>query len=499
MQNMQLFDCAVSVVCDGDNRDAKVTIEKTGAELNVFLTAAESRPCFVRLCWTFQSDGNLRVLGDAFERSYGDLGFCRLRDNTRWMPWYFLATDGAVHWCFGVKTQPNAFVSFYYNESGLTATLDCRNGGCGVQLGGRKLLLASFELQNYTDCTAFDALHRFCKTLCDRPLLPKAMVYGGNNWYYAYGESDYATILSDAKLQAALAGGIENRPFMVADDGWQQNRCAGPWLPNEKFPDMRRLADEMRSVGVRPGLWIRPLETEDPAVPDNWRLCRGGKRVCLDPSVPGVQNLLREDLRRICGWGYELLKYDFTTYDLFGAWGKDLGETITGETGWHFFDQSKTGAEIVKDLYRLILEESGDMLLIGCNTVSHLCAGLVHLNRTGDDTSGKDWARTRQMGVNTLAFRLAQNGAFYLVDADCVGILGDRIPWEKNRQWLDLLSKSGTALFVSCNKADNAQTRDLRAAFLAAQQPHTLEPLDWMDTKLPARWLIDGETVNYAW
>lgn len=499
MKNMQLQNYTLLVECDGENRDAQVTIEATGDGLNVFLTATESRPCFVRLCWTFKSDGDLQVLGDAFERSYGDLGFRRLRDNARWMPWYFLATDGTAHWCFGVKTQPNAFVSFYYHESGLTATLDCRCGGCGVRLCGRKLLLASFVLRQYEDCTAFDALHRFCKTLCDRPLLPQTMIYGGNNWYYAYGESDYETILSDAKLQSSLADGIENRPFMVVDDGWQQNRCVGPWLPNEKFPDMRRLADEVRSVGVRPGIWIRPLETKDPNVPERWKIERGGARTYLDPTVPGVQDLLRSDLRRIRGWGYELLKYDFTTYDLFGDWGKDLGETITNETGWHFFDQSKTGAEIVKDLYRLILEESGDMLLIGCNTVSHLCAGLVHINRTGDDTSGKDWARTRKMGVNTLAFRLAQNGAFYLVDADCVGILGDHIPWDKNRQWLDLLSKSGTALFVSCNRADEQQTRDLRTAFLAAQQPHTIVPLDWTDTKLPQRWLIDGEPVTYVW
>ena len=499
MKNMQLQNYTICVECEGKNRDACVTTQEQDGILQVYLTAQESLPCFVRLHWAFKSDCNLQVLGDAFERSYGDLGVCRLQDNARWMPWYFLATDGTTHWCFGVKTQPNAFVSFYYDTTGLSATLDCRNGGCGVQLGGRKLLLASFVLKQYEGCSVFDALRSFCKTLCDRPLLPQTMIYGGNNWYYAYGESDYATIVSDAKLQAELAAGIENRPFMVVDDGWQQNRCVGPWLPNEKFPDMRRLADDMRRLGVRPGLWIRPLETKDPAVPDNWKIERGGARTYLDPTHPQVQALLRSDLQRIRGWGYELLKYDFTTYDLFGDWGKDLAETITNETGWHFFDQTKTGAEIVKDLYRLILEESGDMLLIGCNTVSHLCAGLVHLNRTGDDTSGKDWARTRTMGVNTLAFRLAQNGAFYMVDADCVGILESYIPWEKNRQWLDLLSKSGTALFVSCNQADDVQTRDLRAAFLAAQQPHTIEPLDWMDTKLPQRWLIDGEPTSYTW
>ena len=499
MKQMQLSACTVRVDCEGENRDAIATVKTENGALKVFLTAQESAPCFVRLHWTFASDGDLLVLGDAWERSYGELGFCRLKDNTRWMPWYFLATDKTTHWCCGVKTQPNAFVSFYYNESGLTATLDCRNGGCGVQLGGRTLELATVVLKQYAHTSAFDALCAFCKTLCDTPLLPQSMVYGGNNWYYAYGESDYETILSDARLQAALTDGISNRPFMVVDDGWQQNRCVGPWLPNEKFSDMRRLADDIRASGVRPGIWIRPLETKDPSVPDSWKIDRGGMRQYLDPTVPQVQSLLREDLRRIRSWGYELLKYDFTTYDLFGDWGKDLGETITNGTGWQFFDRSKTGAEIVKDLYRLILDECGDMLLIGCNTVSHLCAGLVHINRTGDDTSGKEWARTRKMGVNTLAFRLAQNGAFYLVDADCVGILEDLIPWEKNRQWLDLLSKSGTALFVSCNKADDMQMQDLKAAYLAAQQPHTMEPLDWMETKLPQRWQIDGEEVTYAW
>lgn len=87
-------------------------------------------------------------------------------------------------------------------------------------------------------------------------------------------------------------------------------------------------------------------------------------------------------------------------------------------------------------------------MIIGCNTIGHLGAGLMHLNRTGDDTSGRIWERTRRMGVNTLAFRLPQHNTFYHIDADCVGIFG-MIPWEKNRQWADVLAKSGTPLFVS--------------------------------------------------
>lgn len=48
-----------------------------------------------------------------------------------------------------------------------------------------------------------------------------------------------------------------------------------------------------------------------------------------------------------------------------------------------FYDTSKTTAEITLDLYRTIAEASGSSLLIGCNTVSHLAAGLFEIQRTG--------------------------------------------------------------------------------------------------------------------
>ncbi len=48
------------------------------------------------------------------------------------------------------------------------------------------------------------------------------------------------------------------------------------------------------------------------------------------------------------------------------------------------------------------------------------------------------------MGVNTLAFRLPQHGTLFTLDADMAGITED-VPWELNRQWLDVLARSGTA------------------------------------------------------
>ena len=230
------------------------------------------------------------------------------------------------------------------------------------------------------------------------------------------------------------------------------------------------------------------------------RIHRGRRRTYLDPTHPEVQSYIINDIQRIKSWGYELIKHDFSTYDLFGLFGGDMDERVTTVDNWHFYDKTKTNAEIVLDFYKLIKDNAGDMLIIGCNTFSHLSAGMVHIYRTGDDTSGNEWNRTRDMGVNTLAFRLAQNEAFYMCDADCVGIIEGKIPWEKNKQWLHLLSYSNTPLFVSCtDKISDEQKADLKTAYKVFNKEHNIKPLDIFTTKTPSLWEIDGEEITYKW
>ncbi len=106
------------------------------------------------------------------------------------------------------------------------------------------------------------------------------------------------------------------------------------------------------------------------------------------------------------------------------------------------------------------------------------------------------------MGVTTLAFRLPQNKAFYMVDADCVGILNDKTPWKKNRQWLHLLSVSNSPLFVSCtDEIEDECKKDLRMAYRAFNRevPHEIEPLGIYEEKIPSKWKIDGKIVEYNW
>jgi hypothetical protein len=108
------------------------------------------------------------------------------------------------------------------------------------------------------------------------------------------------------------------------------------------------------------------------------------------------------------------------------------------------------------------------------------------------------------MGVNALAARSIHDGIFYAADADCVGLAWDgAVDWSLNSQWLDLVSRSGTPLFVSWRRSlANAQVRSAmeKAFAVASQARSTAEPLDWMQTFRPQRWLFaDGSIQNYEW
>ena len=498
--NFDILNHSTKIICDGEAADTIIRTVKTENGFDLFVSAVSDRPKFIELHWSAPENDDILVLGDAWERSYGDLEFLSVSENDRYMPWYFIATNKKQSFCFGVKTGAKAFVCFRYDKDGITALVDVRNGGNGVHLNGRELCAASFVFEKYENGDVFLNLKDYCRKLCDNPILPGYRVYGGNNWYYAYGKSSYKQIVSDARVQAELSKGIDNKPFQVIDDCWQPKKCCGPWVPNRKFRDMKKLADEIKQMGVRPGIWVRLLRNKDRVIKSEMRILRGKKRQYLDPTHPAVQDYIRADIERIRQWGYELLKHDFTTADLFGDYGFSLTDRITKIDGWHFYDKTKTNAEIVLDLYGLIKEAAGDMLIIGCNTVSHLSAGMVHIYRTGDDTSGREWERTRKMGVNTLAFRLAQNEVFYMCDADCVGILKNYIPWEKNSQWLHLLSYSNTPLFISCSeKITNEQRNDIKQAYKVFNEPHSFKPVDVFGTRIPCEWEIDGKIIKYNW
>lgn len=458
----------------------------------------------VRLRWSVKVPEHWRILNDAWERSYGDLEW-RCMIGNRVLPWYFLAFDGHATHGYGVQTGAGAFAFWQVDPDGISLWLDVRNGGSAVQPGERSIdAVTIIAHRGSPGESAFDSAQRLCRKLCTSPRLPAAPVYGGNNWYYAYGQNCSATdILRDSALIAELGPGGSNPPCMVIDDGWTPVNTTGPWdRGNQRFPNMPGLAATMKTHGVRPGIWLRPLATTK-RVPESARLRPGADEHIgiLDPTVPENLEIVRQDIHRLTAeWGFELIKHDYTSFDLMGRWGYGMGTELT-DSGWHFADRSRTTAEIVFSLYKAIRQSAGNALIIGCNTFGHLSAGLFELQRTGDDTSGRDFARTRQMGGNTLAFRMPQHRSFFDLDADCAPIT-PQLPWKLASNWLDLLAQSGTALFVSPDpRAVRPETKAaIRRAFAAASKGRpSVQATDWMDTTTPARWQIGGNTVEFDW
>lgn len=490
--------------------DINVNLNQDNEHLAIFLTAQTSKVKWIKLRWNNLSwDKNVRFLGDAWERGYGDMEWKGMNPN-RFMPWYFCAKSEAKSVCYGVKVRPSAMCFWQVDSLGMTLFLDVRCGGSGVNLKGRVIKLADVIACEMRDCTSFEAMQEFCGQMCEDPILPKYPVYGSNNWYYAYGKSSESEILADCDYILNLTKDIENKPYMVIDDCWQEHHRlneynGGPWTKgNEKFPDMKALAEKLVQKGVRPGIWVRLLLNEDENIKNEWRLSHNN---CIDPTNPEALNYIKEDIKRICNWGYTLIKHDFSTFDLFGKWGFQMSPLVTDD-GWHFYDDSLTSAEVVKLLYKAILDASveasnGETLILGCNTIGHLGAGYMHINRTGDDTSGVDWERTRFMGVNTLAFRLPQHGKFYEIDADCVGIDGG-ISWSMNKQWADVLAQSGTPLFISVrpNILDETEKQELHEILkVASKQEYHVIPVDWEETTCPEHWQDKDHDIDckYQW
>jgi alpha-galactosidase len=489
---------------------AAVTLTATSAGLAVRVTCPAGPLTRVVLRWETAFPADTLFLGDHWERGYGDLQWRYLQPE-RVMPWYFAAHQASSDRTFmaGVMTQPAALCFWTVDGAGISLWLDFRNGGSPSLPGDREIAAATIvSLASAPEETPMAALTRFCRLLCPAPRLAAAPICGNNNWYYAYGNNfDTDAMRRDATFLAELASGHTNRPYCVIDAGWTPGTSCpgGPWTAGDavRFPDMPGLAADMKKLGVRPGIWMRP--TALMTVDDPRRLRAGpctAQEKPLDLTLPENLALIRDDVARIRSWGYELIKHDFSTFDVFAKWGFEMGAELT-DAGWHFADQSLTNAEIILRLYRTLREGAGDAVLLGCNSIGHLGAGLFEIQRTGDDTSGLIWERTRRMGVNTLAFRLPQHGTFFASDPDCAAHT-DRTPWEFDRQYLDLVARSGTALFVSADP--RTVQPDQKAAFRSAMQtalsggtPGGCEPLDWLHSTAPRVWRFGDEKVTYQW
>ncbi len=472
---------------------------------NILITASKKAPEFVMLSFERPFSDKALIYGDTWERGYGDLCL-KTAEKCTFMPWYFIAHEDEKNFCFGVKTGCNSMCYWTFDEKYVHLTLDIRCGCEAVVLSGSTIHAA--QLAHLTiEGAFFDASVAFCKNMCDMPRMPESPIYGGNDWYCNYGNNSHENILRNAEFISDCAGDSAHRPLMVIDDGWQSSWThsfnGGPWRKcNDKFGDMKKTADCIKNVGAIPGIWMRPLLTSERISEIPYRVFGDESMTFIDPSHLASIEYIKNEIKAVKDFGFKMIKFDFLCHDIFGHYGFDMGTELFGKN-IPFYNKEKTTAQIIKEFYLSLREAAGeDCLIIGCNAVSHIAAGIVDIQRTGDDTSGKEWERTLKMGVNTLAWRMHQHKTFYAHDADCVGIT-QNIPWEKNDMWLSILAESGTPLFVSV--AEDCRTWKVKEAVSKAFDTSRTKFFEesyfkpCINELTPEKWQREEKTFEYKW
>ncbi len=469
----------------------------------------------IRLTWNFDVTPYTRTLGDAWMVAINNIGW-KPREDWTFAPWYFLMTDEEQHtFGFGVKTGCNSFCAWHMDDNEITLAIDLRNGGEGVMLKEPLLAATVISMESREGENTFCASKRFCRLMCDKPVLPETPVYGFNTWYYSYGKISRADVMRDADLCALLASGKVNGaplPYMVIDDGWQMPRMdgfnGGPFTPNNDFGCMRAVAEEILQRGCNPGIWVRTMQVRPDLCPEIPESCysenqeyandgKGPGRI-LDVTTEGAKEYIFSLVRGLVDTGYRLIKHDFTCMDYMGK--LFYSPSLTSD-GWRPSDHTKTNAQIIKELYALIQDAAKDALVIGCNTYNHLAAGIHPIQRSGQDTNGRKWCLTRRYGVHSLTYRLPQNDTFFKTDADCA-CFTKYVPTDKNILFADIIARCNTALFVSA--APNIlTTRDIDRLIevyrISSMGQTEAEPLDWLTNPIPCEFRWNDITMRYPW
>ncbi len=192
-----------------------------------------------------------------------------------------------------------------------------------------------------------DDPHRALETYADLVaahhdvILPPRPLSGWDSWYTVFQNTDIseAFILENADGLSTLFGdfGLDS---MQLDDGWQN--VWGDWNPKAEFPSgMQAVADQIKSEGLIPELWMAPLSAREGSdfyqqhpgwfAEKNWI-----GSIIIEPDMhpfdltrPETMERVRELGQRVASWGYQSVKMDFAYYTLFAVLPPDPDLTPT--------------------------------------------------------------------------------------------------------------------------------------------------------------------------
>lgn len=242
------------------------------------------------------------------------------------------------------------------NRNGLGQVIVRRLGEAAFRLGAECLLAPNFELPpgqrihsgRFLITVAPDpytALESFAD-LMGRALgaRTRSVVNGWCDWFFAFEHITEDEMVRNAEYAARHLKpyGLE---YIQVDEGYQ--RWHGDWEGNDRFPHgMKWLADRIRSLGLKPGIWIAPYVISEPAEvfrehpewllhradgrlqrvgpwpseDSDWARGENPRRYGLDLTHPGAAAWLADLFDTVANrWGYDMVKVDFVEWSLLAA------------------------------------------------------------------------------------------------------------------------------------------------------------------------------------
>lgn len=207
---------------------------------------------------------------------------------------------------------------------------------------------------------------------------------GWNDWYAYYDRVTDATMREATEAISKNGMADVGYQYVCIDDCWEnkpkhsdRKRAgrlrddAGNIVPNEYFPDMKALTDFIHARGLKAGIYTSP-----------------GPLTCAGYAASWQHEA--DDARQYAEWGFDLLKYDWCSYDAKG----------------------KTDRETLKRPYILM----GDLLKKqNRDIVLNLCQyGMGNVWEWGEEVGGHSWRTGDDLGFElNRIFDVALRNASY--------------------------------------------------------------------------------------
>lgn len=143
---------------------------------------------------------------------------------------------------------------------------------------------------------------------------------GWNGWNSWEAEIDREKVLASANAMVSKGLADHGWTYINVDDAWMGKR-GGPdtaLQPNEKFPDMKGMIDQIHAMGLKAGLYSTPyLASYGGYVGASSDYPTGGEtHELFKPNRPpysriGKYKFEPNDARQMAAWGVDFLKYDW--------------------------------------------------------------------------------------------------------------------------------------------------------------------------------------------